>query len=245
MSWKSFACMAALGAMASTAAAVPSISVVDLGGGAGEVNIITTVAGSLGAELSLELTDAVLTGATINTALFDDANPGDSPFIPGTAVGGDVTGLDLDLANNRLFASYGSGDLGVGTFKFLDFTFTGSGSGDAGGLVAQLGDLNDGQSASSPLVSGPTPSIWDFEPDGDVDITDFGFFADAFNAGAPLPGTGGYGDGEPDGDVDITDFGNFADAFIASAGGATAIPEPTAVVLGLMGLACLGVRRSV
>lgn len=85
-------------------------------------------------------------------------------------------------------------------------------------------------------------NIWDYEPDGDVDITDFGFFADAFNNGSPLPGTDGYGDGEPDGDVDITDFGNFADAFNASATG-TAIPEPTTAVLVALAAAGLAARR--
>lgn len=88
-------------------------------------------------------------------------------------------------------------------------------------FYGELPDLNEG-------------SIWDFEPDGDVDITDFGFFADAFINGSPLPGTNGYGDGEPDGDVDITDFGNFADAFIASQqSSSVAIPEPSAGLLSL------------
>lgn len=244
MSWKSFACMAALGAMASTAAAVPSIEIVDNADGTGVLNIVTDAAGSLGAELTLELTGATLTGATINTTLFDDANPGDNPYIAGSPVGGDTTGLGLELAENRLFAAYGSGDLGVGTFKFLDFTYDGSGTADSAGNVAQASANNavsDGPVDLSPVVA----NIWDFEPDGDVDITDFGFFADAFNNGAPLPGTNGYGDGEPDGDVDITDFGNFADAFNASAGSSAAIPEPTAALLGLIALAGLGVRRSV
>ncbi|TWT96897.1 hypothetical protein Pla108_26720 [Botrimarina colliarenosi] len=238
MSWKSIACVAALGAMAAPALAVPSIAIVDLGGGVGQLQVITTSAGSLGAELSLSLSGATLTGATLSSgSIFDTANPGANPL-----TGTETTGIQLFDASS-LFVSYGSSvAAGAGNYPLLDFTFTGNGTASSTGVVAQNGLLGLTLNAGPTAIS--TGNIWDFEPDGDVDIIDFGNFADAFNNGAPLPGTGGYGDGEPDGDVDIIDFGNFADAFNASQGGATAIPEPATILLGMIGFACLSVRRS-
>ena len=81
----------------------------------------------------------------------------------------------------------------------------------------------------------------DFEPDGDVDIIDFGLFADAFGS---VTGDANYdvlADSEPDGDVDIIDFGLFADNF--GIGTATAIPEPFAGVMVLAGLLGAPLRR--
>lgn len=156
---------------------LPTIQIVDNADGTASLEIVTSVDGALAAELALELVAApglVLTGATINTALFDDANPGDNPFIPGLPIGGDTTGLGLDLANNRLFASYGSGPLGVGAFTFLDFTYSGSGTVDAFGLVAQGGVLNDGLSTSTTLgggTNGPGPPMIFLVDNGDGTVT--------------------------------------------------------------------------
>lgn len=246
MSWKSFACMAALGAMASTAAAVPSIGIVDNLDGTGSIEITTTVDGALAAELDLVLSGgATLTGATINGTLFDDANPGDNPFIDGSPIGGDTTGLGLDLANNRLFASYGSGPLGIGTFTFLDFSYTGTGTGDAGGFVAQGGLLGADLNASSPLGDVVAPLPGDTEPDGDVDPADFAVLAGNWLSN-PAPAPGGFmvGDFDNSGDVGPSDFALLAGNWLVGTGG-SAVPEPTsaAMILGLAGVLAASKRR--
>ena len=78
------------------------------------------------------------------------------------------------------------------------------------------------------------PIFGDFEPDGDVDIIDFGVFADAFGTVTGDAAYNAEADFEPDGDVDIIDFGEFADNF--GIGTATAVPEPTTLVALLCGL---------
>lgn len=85
------------------------------------------------------------------------------------------------------------------------------------------------------LDDAVAPIFGDFEPDGDVDIIDFGVFADAFGS---VTGDAEYNadaDSEPDGDVDIIDFGLFADNFGIGVP-ATAVPEPTSLVALLCGL---------
>lgn len=89
----------------------------------------------------------------------------------------------------------------------------------------------------------------DISGDGEVDIGDFTLWADAF---------GDTGDGSQpeditmDGEVDIGDFTSWADQFGATSngpgggGGASAVPEPSSLVLlciGVVGLATYGWRR--
>ncbi len=120
--------------------AAPSISLVDNGGGSATLNITTDAPGALGAEIALEFTAGLsLLDATVNETLFDTPNPGDNPFIAGSPAGGDTTGLWIDAGQNALFASFGSDDLGVGTFEFLSFNYAGSGVVTAQGVVAQEG----------------------------------------------------------------------------------------------------------
>lgn len=148
--------------IAGAAQAAPMIQFVDNMDGSVSLQVVTDVTGSLGAELAVAVQSSPglqITGATINTALFDDANPGDSPFIPGVMIGGDVTGLDLDLVNNRFFAAYGSGDLGIGAFEFANVTYEGMGTIEAFGLVAQGGALNDGLTASIDVIPEPTSAL--------------------------------------------------------------------------------------
>ena len=92
------------------------------------------------------------------------------------------------------------------------------------------------------LSEGDATGVFgDFEPDGDVDIIDFGVFADAFGS---MTGDANYNvaaDSEPDGDVDIIDFGLFADNF--GIGTASAVPEPSAALLAALALGAFAARR--
>ena len=94
----------------------------------------------------------------------------------------------------------------------------------------------------SPYLRGDT------ELDRNVDVTDFNALASHFD---PM------GDGDPqngplwnegnfdgDDDTDITDFNGLASNFAPGGYGAAAIPEPTSVVLLLLGLGCVMFRHS-
>lgn len=131
-------------ACASPLCAAPVLQFVDNFDNTATLQVVTDATGSLGAEIAVEIVTGPglqITGASVNTAVWDFANPGDNPYIPGLKIGGDSTGLWTDLANNRLFASFGSGVVGVGTFDFLTLDYSGYGSLEASGWVAQLGQL--------------------------------------------------------------------------------------------------------
>lgn len=246
MSWKSFACVAALSAMATPALAAPSISIVDNLDGTGSVEVTIDAAGSLGAEIALAFTDATLVDATINSAIFDEANPGDSPFIPGTLVGGDASGLNVDAGAGEVFAAFGGADPGLGTFTFLDFTYTGSGTAQATGYVAQGGDLGDFLDTGAVDIGddiGPEPLAGDFDGNGSVGDGDLTLLLSNWAASVP-PVPAGWDGAQPTapgiGDDELT-------ALLSTWGqsqSSLAIPEPTAAVIALMGLACLSARRS-
>lgn len=226
MSWKSLACMAALGAMASSAAA-QTITVVDEGSGAGRVDVTTTDDLAVAVEVALEFLGGLsLETATINGTLFDDANPGDNPFIAGSPVGGDTTGLDADDTDNTLFAAYGAPALGIGTFKLLDFTYTSSGTIDADWNVAQSG-ANNLDSLDGIVFGEVDPGVpGDTDGDGDIDLTDLNNVQNNFGAASPPA----LGDTDGDGDIDLTDLNNVQNNFGATSAG-QAIPEPTTIAL--------------
>ncbi len=245
MSWKSIACIAALGAMAAPAMALPSISVVDNGGGMGSVNIITTAAGSIGAEVALQLSGATLTGATINSAIFDTANPGDSPFIAGSPVGGDANGLVLGLPNNRLFASFGSGSQPAGTYKLLDFSFTGSGTATATGLAASVGVTTSGLTSGAVAIRPGGPTLaGDFDGNGSVGNGDLTLLLGNWGAAVPPVPSGWTGTQPTVPGIGNDELTGLLGTWGQSAASAVSIPEPTAALLSLIGVACLSFRRS-
>jgi hypothetical protein len=237
MSWKSIACVAALGAIAAPALAAPSINVVKVSNTTGRIDIITTAAGSIGAEINLILAGATLTGATINSAIFDTANPGDNPFIAGSPVGGDTTGLGLDLANNRLFASYGSGSQPAGTYKLLDFTYTGVGTGTGDGFVASIGALQN-VAADVEALGGV---IGDTDGNGNVNLQDL--FNVQNNFGGTSPPS--LGDTDGNGTIDLQDLFNVQNNFGAGAATAVAVPEPASALVALLAVAGVVLGRRV
>lgn len=150
------ACMAA----AATSSAAPSLQFANDTGSSVTLQVITDAVGALGAEVAVEIVASPtleLTGATINTLFWDEANPGDNPFIPGSPVGGDSNGLWTNFSLGQVFAAFGSAGQTVGTHDFITLDYTGSGDLDAFGYVAQLGVLGDLQTASV-SVGVPEPA---------------------------------------------------------------------------------------
>ena len=80
----------------------------------------------------------------------------------------------------------------------------------------------------------------DTELDGDVDVTDFNSVATNFDpTGQQLDNSWLFGNFDGDGDTDITDFNLLASNFAPSGYATSAIPEPSSVLLLLLGLGCV------
>ena len=91
---------------------------------------------------------------------------------------------------------------------------------------------------SSPYLRGDT------ELDRDVDITDFNSLATHFDPdGATAPHSWTEGNFDGDNDIDITDFNFIASNFAPDGYGASAVPEPSALLLALLGLMLLAGAR--
>ena len=174
-------------------------------------------------------------------------NPGNNPFT------GTVTdGIVVEANNVDVFAALGStGDIsqptvGLISDRTLAFEFTI----DAEiGVVNVSGELAQGDGAASTVVSVSDSFgiAGDYQPNGNVDIIDFGLFGAAFgNPAASFPDSDFDKVGE---NIDIIDFGIFGANFglsMPSAGGvgAAVVPEPsTIVLLGLAGVCGLAVAR--
>ena len=91
---------------------------------------------------------------------------------------------------------------------------------------------------SSPYLRGDT------ELDRNVDITDFNSLATNFDPdGSTAPHSWLEGNFDGDNDIDITDFNFLASNFAPDGYGASAVPEPSSLLLALLGLMLLaGVR---
>lgn len=143
--------------------AQPTIQFVDNLDQTVTLQIVTDASGSLAAELAVAVQASPgldITSAVVNTAVFDTANPGDSPFIPGSAIGGDVVGLDFNDADDEVFAAFGSGVVGLGAFDYLTLGYQGAGTLDAFGVVAQLGVANQvSASIAVPTIPEPTTGV--------------------------------------------------------------------------------------
>ncbi len=145
-------------AFASPVGAAPSIQFVDNLDSTVTLQVVTTANGSLGAELAVEVAASpglLITSAVINTSVFDVANPGNNPFIPGSPIGGDSIGLWTNLQLGQVFASYGSGIVSPGAYDFLTLGYSGMGTLQAFGLVAAQGQTTSGLTASINVIPEP------------------------------------------------------------------------------------------
>ncbi len=153
-------------ALSFTAAnAAPMIQFGNDTGSSVDLQIVTDANGSIAAELAVEIVarpGLTLTNVTPNLTEFRP-NPGDNPFIAGSPIGGDTTGLFTNFAEGQVFASYGSNTTPqatpAGTYTFLTLDYEGAGSLAATGLVAQLGVIVEPLSARIDLVPEPTSAL--------------------------------------------------------------------------------------
>lgn len=76
----------------------------------------------------------------------------------------------------------------------------------------------------------------DFNADGSVNLDDFNILADNFLEGT----TFAQGDNNLDGDVNHLDFIEFVDLFNAANPGSASVPEPSTLLLAVMGLVAFG-----
>ncbi|WP_146584082.1 hypothetical protein [Posidoniimonas polymericola] len=109
------------------------------------VQVVLDAPGAIGVEVTVQAADGLsLLSATIaDTVAFDTPNPGDNPFLPGSPIGGDSTGLWTDLENGQVFASFGGPGTAAGVYDLLTLNvlYAGSGGVDVAGYVAQNGTL--------------------------------------------------------------------------------------------------------
>jgi formylglycine-generating enzyme required for sulfatase activity len=111
----------------------------------------------------------------------------------------------------------------------------------AGSGATAINDWLTGAATENGHASPYLPS--DSDLDRDVDLTDFNLLASNFNP-AGSGATFSTGDGNGDGSVNLSDYNTLAGSFNPTGyAGTTAVPEPTTWVLGLLGLAVLGVCR--
>lgn len=199
-----------------------------------------TERGSIAAEISLEYMGLSLSSLSINSSLFDTANPGDSPYLPGSPEGGDSVGMAFEPELMRAFAPYGSSVIDEpGTYTFLTFGYELTSPVyilSASGLVAQQGEVTSGLSAH---VSAFPPVCLDF--DGNCMVGDGDLTLLLANWGQPVPpipsGWIGAAPTAPGiGDDELTTllstWGQTAQGPLLT----TPTPEPSTALLSLIGL---------
>ncbi|MEQ8850103.1 PEP-CTERM sorting domain-containing protein [Botrimarina sp.] len=231
MSWKSFACLAAVAAMSAPALAQPSFTT------NGSILQVTVDAmGSVAVEVSITGSDIAPASGMPADTVFDTPNPGDNPFTGTVTNGAFVDG-------NNIFISYGSDVLSPGTYDLWDFT--GTGTADVMGLIAQGGANFTGLTATLTL-GGLEPVAGDFSGDGNVDNDDLTLLLDNWAATVP-PVPAGWDGAQPTSPaIDNSELTALLDTWGTSAGGAAVgVPEPAALGLVMVGLLGAAARRKV
>lgn len=237
MSWKRFACMAALIAITATPAlAVPSLSFVDNLDGTVTLQITPSGTGSIATEIAVTA-DFDLTTAVVEDAVtFDTDNPGNNPQTATV-----TNGLVNDLANDQLFASHGSIVLNSATaVSYLTIGYTGSGTISAAGLVAE-GAANFTGLTANIMIAAAGPHPGDADSSGLVDLLDLDILGTNFGAS---PATFAQGDFDGNNAVDLLDLDILGTHFgHTNADPATAVPEPATLLLVGFGVVAVGFRQ--
>ncbi len=149
MTWNRFA-LVAVGCLlfVSPAIAAPTIGFVDNLDGTVTLQVTPSGTGPIATELAAAVSGLggldITAVALVDAATFDIALPGNNPF-----TGGVTNGLQVDLVNDTIFASFGSIVLSSASpLDFLLISYTGVGTIDAFGLVAEGGQNFTGLAAS-------------------------------------------------------------------------------------------------
>jgi hypothetical protein len=223
----------------------PTITAVKTSSNTGALWVITDQAAEI-----LEIGVSVAWGAATSSnpdpfRIVDVALSSSAPWTPVTAynplVGSETTGIYFPEGATHFFASFQTtGVATASTLPLLDL-----------GLAGQYGSMGlaaaitiDGMTYNFAEQIGnpePPPSFGDMEPDGDVDILDFGIFADSFGSTVGSLNYNLKSDAEPDGDVDIIDFGAFIDNY--GSGVSVSVPEPAALLLVAVAVLTMSVRQ--
>lgn len=153
----------------------------------------------------------------------------------------DAAVMELAFANSSE-AEWGSGSVSVVGFKEDTLRF----GTDASGLTAaQLAAIDGGAyslSSQGYLTTLSTPSLFgDYNEDGTVDAADYTVWRDGENGDVALPNDNGLGT-----PIGAAHYELWSDNFGESSAPATAVPEPTALLLtlGAFGVTCWGGRRN-
>lgn len=253
MSWKSFACVAALSALIAMPAVAQTVSVVNEGLDANgdwvwAVNVDSGAASSAAAELDITLTDAGVVNAALVDAIFDTDNPSPSTLSWVAALldgSGILTGgIAFDAAADEAVIARGSDVLADAT-QYTLARITTEGPSTAGSLtssIAVAGNLaQDGSNNAVSISDSITALAGDINLDGNVDPTDLNELLFNFgNSGANWA----TGDLNGDGTVNPTDLNELLFNFGASSSAAVAnaVPEPASAAM-LVGMLALGAFR--
>jgi hypothetical protein len=201
----------------------------------------------------------IINGSIVVTAAFQDdtvaplGNTGYNPYQSGA-----LTGINYEASGKDIFAPLGSTGtisqplVGVlsGRTKVMDFQINDDiGVIDLRGwnaTTSAVGGALIAQDATIFTVDANFGIAGDYQPNGIVDIIDFGLFGAAFNKpSASFPASDFNRSG---GNIDIIDFGifggNFGRAMPTTGALQTAtVPEPSSVLMVLAGVAGLAFAR--
>lgn len=247
MSWKSFACVAALSFAVAPAFAAPSLTFVNNADGTGVFQITpdaslfpTPAGGSIAFEIEITgLSDGAIVSAAEDMTNFPNANPGN--FLGGASTG-------LNFTGSSLTAAFGSNLFTTDTpVDALTIDFGGAATFDYLAVVAQANVgypfpvQPDPPAAPVTITASVTAGsvAGDFNEDGRVDNGDLNLLlGDWGSATVPPEWTAPFT--SPVDNDELNDLlGNWG------FGTSVAVPEPaSALILAAAGVALVGVRRN-
>jgi hypothetical protein len=258
MSWKSFASVVALTAIAaSQAAAVPTLTFVNNADSTGTFRVTPSSTApftapsvgdpdSLAFELQVNITAGGPAAATVGAG-FPTANPGGAAYAGITWTGGNWNGLSGNNSNT-IKASFGSNLFtSAAPVDILTIDLAAAGSLSYFGVIAQDGRNTIIGSTASPLTgsitAAPVGNTGDFSGDGRVDGADLSLLLANWGATVPPTPSGWTGAAPTASAIDSDELSRLLANW--GFGTSTAIPEPSAAVLALVaGIGAFARRRN-